>query len=120
MNELSKKIHRVNVLNGFYEDEKNIGEMLALIHSEVSEALEADRNNHYAVFTPSLLGSGYTDEQWKDVFNKHIKGSFEDEIADTIIRLLDLCAFKGINIEDHVTMKLKYNSMRPYKHGKKY
>lgn len=43
INELSKQIHENAKNKGFYEDEKNIGEMLCLIHSEVSEALEADR-----------------------------------------------------------------------------
>jgi 3-dehydroquinate synthase class II len=38
MNKIAKEIHAVNVKNGFYDDAKNIGEMLALIHSEVSEA----------------------------------------------------------------------------------
>ncbi len=51
INELAKKIHLNNIEKGFYEDEKNIGEILALIHSEVSEALEADRiGNHATCF----------------------------------------------------------------------
>ena len=43
INRLAKEIHKNNVSKGFYDKEKNIGEMLCLIHSEVSEALEADR-----------------------------------------------------------------------------
>ena len=43
MNKLSQTIYDNNVKKGFYDREKNIGEMLALIHSEVSEALECDR-----------------------------------------------------------------------------
>ena len=47
INELSKQIHENNKAKGFYDSEKNIGEMLALVHSEVSEALECDRKDKY-------------------------------------------------------------------------
>jgi hypothetical protein len=43
INKLSKEIHQNAKDKGFYDNEKNIGEMLCLIHSEVTEALEADR-----------------------------------------------------------------------------
>ena len=43
LNELAQEVHKGNVERGFYEGEKNIGEILMLIVSEVSEALEADR-----------------------------------------------------------------------------
>ena len=48
INELAKEIHENAKSKGFFDSEKNIGEMLCLIHSEVSEALEADRKGHYA------------------------------------------------------------------------
>ena len=47
LNELAKEIHAINVKNGFFEDKKNIGEMLMLTVSELSEALEADRKSRY-------------------------------------------------------------------------
>jgi len=53
-------------------------------------------------------------------FKNHIKDSFEDEIADAVIRLLDMCGGLRIDIDFHVTSKLMYNASRPYKHGKKY
>jgi len=46
--------------------------------------------------------------------------SFDFEIADTIIRLLDLCGAKDIDIEWHIEQKLKYNSTRERLHGKKF
>ena len=45
---------------------------------------------------------------------------FVVEIADAVIRLLDLSAGLGIDIDAHVCYKLEYNATRPYKHGKKY
>lgn len=47
INELARQIHANARSKGFYEGQVNIAERLCLIHSEVSEALEADRKNHY-------------------------------------------------------------------------
>lgn len=66
---------------------------LALVHSEVSEALEAVR-----------VG---------DLWN------FREEIADTFIRLLDMTAALGVDIEAEIRGKMLRNEMRPHKHGKR-
>jgi NTP pyrophosphatase (non-canonical NTP hydrolase) len=44
----------------------------------------------------------------------------EDELADIMIRVMALAAYKGINLESHIKAKMRYNSLREYKHGKKY
>lgn len=123
INNLACAIYERNVEKGFYEKEKNIGEMLCLIHSEVSEALEADRNRRYAMLTEPqrnvLMGWTGSDDFVKDYKDK-VKGSFEEEMADIFIRLLDMCAFKGIDIEFHVKAKMRYNLSREKYHGKKY
>ena len=94
--------------------------MLCLIHSEVSEALEADRKSHYTNSNMSVINGWVSDEDFKHHFENKVKNSFEDELADTIIRVLDLCAFKGIDIQAHIKAKMRYNALRPHKHGKKY
>lgn len=123
LNKLACAIYERNVEKGFYEKEKNIGEMLCLIHSEVSEALEADRNRSYATLTEPqrnvLMGWNGSDDFVKDYKDK-VKGTFEEEMADIVIRLLDMCAFKGIDIEFHVKAKMRYNMLREKYHGKKY
>ena len=127
INKLAQEIHEGNKARGFYEGEKNIGEMLCLVHSEISEALEADRKGKYFKQSPNINDFSSDNEfndvgerYWKIEFESSIKDTFEDEIADAIIRLLDLAAFKGIDIESHIKAKMRYNSLRPYKHGKKY
>ena len=55
-----------------------------------------------------------------DLYKDLVKGSFEEEMADIVIRVMDLCAFKNIDLEAHVKAKMRYNSLREYKHGKKY
>lgn len=127
LNELAKQIHENAVSKGFYEGEKNTGELLCLVHSEISEALEADRRGRY--YKPQFYfidELGYNIELIKDIygfkneFENAVKNTFEDELADAIIRILDICAFKGIDIESHIKAKIRYNSLREHKHGKKY
>lgn len=92
--ELTFAIHAVNVGNGFYDEPVNRGTFLALVHSEVSEALEADRKG---------------DEE-----------NFKEELADVIIRVLDRCGFENIDISKEVVKKMEANKRRGHKHGKRY
>lgn len=129
LNELAKSIHANNEIKGFWDggiEAKNIGEVIALIHSEASEALEADRKGHYAVKSFNLLNNCASIETaseklyFKQEFEVAIKNTFEDEMADLIIRVLDVCGAKKIDIDWHIEQKLRYNSLRPYKHNKAY
>lgn len=119
LNALAKQVHANAKYHGFFDKEKNIGEMLCLIHSEVSEALEADRKDRYSGVAVSIIYNN-SDELFQQNYRIAIKGTFEEEMADIIIRVLDMCAFKGIDIDAHVAAKMRYNSLREYKHGKKY
>jgi len=129
--ETIEKAHSMAKQKGFWEEEKrNIPQALLLIISEVSEATEALRKDHYAdkAAVESLsqdLELDRTDEEfmltainWKTSFEQGVKSSFEDEIADVAIRLFDLCGGLGIDLEKHIELKMMYNSVRGYKHGK--
>lgn len=120
LNALAAAINKDNVKKGFYEKPKNIGEMLCLIHSEVSEALEADRKNKYTVCNMQALNGWVMDTDFLENYKKKVKGTFEEEMADIFIRLLDLCAYKQIDLEQHVLAKIRYNLHREKYHGKKY
>ena len=130
MKDLIKKAHATAKEKGFWDTERNVSEMLMLIVSELAEAQEALRKDHYAkplsvVSLAHDLELANTDEEfelnipeWKERFEQHIKSSFEDEVADVAIRLFDLCGGMGIDLQKHIELKMKYNSMRGYKHGK--
>lgn len=121
INALACEIFERNVEKGFYEKPKNIAEMLCLIHSEVSEALEADRKDKYASFENiTFINCWKEDADFIKNYFEKVKGTFEEEMADIFIRVLDLCAYKGINIEQHVRAKMRYNLSREKYHGKKY
>lgn len=79
------------------------GDDIALIHSEVSEALEAYR----------IRGvEGYTDPDGKP-------DDVGSEFADVLIRLLDASAAYGIDLEAEYERKMAYNEKRPWRHGGK-
>ena len=93
--------HRPEYLDAYIRSE--IAEKLALIHSEVSEALECLRVGD--------MTTGTAAQSSKPV-------GFPSEIADVVIRVADLCGLLGIDLNKEVKMKMRYNRARPYKHGK--
>ena len=119
LNQLRDEIHENAKNKGFWDKERETGTLLMLCVSELAEAMEADRNGLYADL--ELIEKDkedFIDFKWS--FENSIKDTFEDELADTIIRILDLCGAKGIDIEKHIELKMKYNATRERMHGKKY
>ena len=119
LNELARQFHKRAKAKGFWDEERETGTLLMLIVSELSEALEADRKNKHSNM-PLFNFDVDTGDSFEDAFKKNIKDTFEDEIADVAIRLLDLVGKMGIDIEKHISLKMQYNATRPYKHGKEY
>ena len=122
INKLCEQAHRNAVAHGFYDDDIDehllFTRNIALIHSELSEALEADRNGHRADWEAYDKYDGRTTVE--DNFVRHIKDSVEDKLADAVIRIFDYCGHAGIDLERHIRVKMAYNALRPAKHNKKY
>jgi NTP pyrophosphatase (non-canonical NTP hydrolase) len=91
----------------------NIPEKLALIHSEVSEALEAYRDNDMGT---RLKVTGFNTDSELPVMKPV---GFPIELADVVIRVADLCGHLGIDLEDAIRVKHEYNRTRAYRHGGK-
>ena len=112
LNDLAFEVYQRNKEKGFWDKERNVGELLMLVTSELGEAMEAHRKGRVANLQDF--------ERKKMDFEEAIKDTFEDEISDAIIRLFDLAGGFGIDIEKHVAYKLAYNQTRERLHGKKY
>ena len=126
LTEFMKEVHENAVAHGWWEEERSFGDIIALCHSELSEALEeyrANRPNVYFVIKRVQDDGTIVPEIRTDWGNGDFAGEKPEgiatELADCIIRILDYCGHTGIDIETVMKMKHQYNKMRPYKHGGK-
>jgi NTP pyrophosphatase (non-canonical NTP hydrolase) len=115
--ETMTRAYEINKKNGFWERPVETGVRLMLVVSELAEALEADRHGRY--FDGGIGLMDLNDEDFKGEFQSDVKDTFEDELADAVIRLFDMCEGAHIDLPFHIEAKLRYNSLRPYKHGGK-
>lgn len=108
INEFCQECHSIAVAKGFYDEYyagkggpgRNQGELIALIHSELSECLEALRKGNPP--------------------DKHVPdySSAEVELADACIRIFDMAGYLGMNLGGAIKAKIEFNKTRPHKHGK--
>jgi len=102
IDEFGKRAHDMAVDKGFYDPAPNVPTLIALMHSELSEALESHRKGN----KPSKKIHGYS--------------QMDEEFADLMIRLLDACEYLNIPLGPAVIAKMDVNAKRPHKHGKEY
>ena len=171
-NKLAEEAHENAVKHGFWETKVSNEHCLMLVITEIAEMVEAHRVSRKAKTV------AYNDMPNKQIgFEKFIKNTLEDEMADIVIRLADLAGALGVNFDkmqpcryyrafskfsftenafalckglpkdaigiekriqfglDFITkwaqelnielaffvaQKMRYNKMRPYRHGKQY
>ena len=89
LNELAQQIFLDNKAKGFWSEQRSIAEILVLVQSEMFEALEADRKNRFSIKIPAYQSILALDN-FQDFFVDNIKDTVEDELADTVIRILDM------------------------------
>jgi len=88
-----KTCYKIAKEKGWWDKPRSDGEVIALMHSELSECLEAMRN-------------------------RHAKEAIAEELADCCIRIFDYCGHKKIDLEKALHKKIEKNKNRPYRHGK--
>lgn len=114
LDDLAEEIADISEFNGFWTPDK-IGDVgiiptkLALIHDEVSEALQVHREQY-----------DDSDEDVATVMTQLQEEDFTEELADIIIRVLDVAGYYDLEIGLAVTSKIEKNRGRTYKHGKRY
>ena len=177
---LQQRIWEIATAHGWHEQPISTEQYCRLIMTEMAEAIEADRNGRRAdmeSFNERMSNLDGSDECFKEMYKRYVKGSIEEEFADVVIRVLDMAqevhgdrmrwlgyypwgqvyhedksfienawyfireilnwgtmnisdsvSFMfdwaqdlGIDLWQHIEWKMKYNELRPYKHGgKKY
>lgn len=88
----SQDFHRRAVAKGFWDVPHTVGHYLMLAFGELSEAIEADRLGKWVKLTPEQIEElrGLDGAAYAQAFIRIVKDTVGDEIADAVIRLLDL------------------------------
>jgi NTP pyrophosphatase (non-canonical NTP hydrolase) len=115
LNDLAQQINDNARAHGFWDGERNFGEMIALTHSELSEALEEHRSGKPAEY----LSHQHCPPNDR-VTDTCKPAGVAVELADCIIRCLDMMHSLGVDIDAVVARKMVYNASRPFKHGRAY
>jgi NTP pyrophosphatase (non-canonical NTP hydrolase) len=100
-NDIAAAVQEIAISKGWWKGDRNDGEMIALMHAELSEALEGLRH-----------GNPISD---------HICGysAVEEELADVVIRIMDYAMSRKYQVANAIIAKIEFNRNRPYMHGGK-
>ncbi len=100
-NRLQNQANAIAVAKGWWKEPREDGTLIALMHAELSEALEYLRHdNPPSDHIPEFSG-------------------VEEEFADVIIRIMDLAGRHGWRVGEAIVAKMVFNNGREYKHGGK-
>ena len=122
--EAENEVYAVNQSNGWFDDSRTVGDDIALLHSEVSEAFEAYRDWGLGDMTDEKCkyqSDGEPAHSESKLLGMHLckPEGFGSELADILVRLLDTSRRHGIDLGHEFWRKLDYNRTRGHKHGGK-
>ena len=107
INEAVNEAYTNALEHGWHDQERSIGDLICLMHSELSEALEEHRNGKLP------------DEVYYNSEKPDKPEGIPVELADCIIRIFDFCGLHKIDLDSVIKLKMQYNKTRPYRHGNK-
>ena len=108
--EWQRRVHEQARRKGWYEEPvKTFGEFIVMIHKELSTAIEHFRREG--------LRSWYNPSKAVEGAPRGAPEGVAHDMADVVIRVLDLCEHYGIDLEAAMIEKHEYNAKRPHRHG---
>lgn len=105
--ELVNEAYEIADEHGWHEEVRQLPELMALLHTEISEAFEEWRDGHEPT------------EIYYNVEKPNKPEGIPIELADLMIRVFDICGMFGIDLDEAIRIKTEYNKTRPYRHGGK-
>lgn len=128
LNEWAKEVHENAVAHGWWDEPRSFGEIVALCHSELSEALEEYRSGQPLVYCDAIKTNAACSDTGENActgaeclkcFTSRKPEGMAVEMIDCMIRILDWCGKEGIDVDAIMQAKHEYNRTRPYRHGGK-
>lgn len=139
INEWRDRVHTTAVEKGWWEPQevwvslpepeghqeygkaqRSFGDLIALVHSELSEALEEHRAGRSPEYLYYRHANGSVVNRPESYPERMVKPEgIPAELADVIIRVLDIAGYYGIDIEHAMLVKARYNESRSHRHGGK-
>jgi NTP pyrophosphatase (non-canonical NTP hydrolase) len=117
---MASEVGACNKEKGWYDNARTFGDDIALLHSEVSEMLEAFRVHGLSDATEQYEHVEYLDLEHSGIPLRPIKPEgVGSEAADVLVRLLDTCSRYDIDLFAEWRRKMDYNWTRPIRHGGK-
>lgn len=107
LNKLRDKAYQCAVAHGWHEENLSDEHFLCLVISELMEAVEADRKGNHA--DTDAFNKYYNRIDFKENFERQIKGTVEEELADACIRLLDLAGLRNVDLGEVTLDELKHS-----------
>lgn len=122
INQLIFRAHETATEKGWWSHDRTFGDQIALMHSELSEALEEFRKGvlFNEIYRDNGVGGRHPFEIAKKLEGVDAKPEgIAVEFADVLIRIFDTCGQYNIPLAKALEAKLEYNKSRPYRHGGK-
>jgi len=128
LNEWAKEVHENAVAHGWWDEPRSFGEIVALCHSELSEALEEYRSGQPLVYCDAIKTNAACSDTGENActgaeclkcFTSRKPEGMAVEMIDCMIRILDWCGKEGVDVDAIMQAKHEYNRTRPYRHGGK-
>lgn len=122
INELVQEAHLNAKVHGWHDEQRSFGDLIALCHTELSEALEEFRKGHQPSNTRyDCKAQKSTVDCDSDCgscdFGK--PQGIPSELADVCIRIFDMAGLYGIDLDQAIAEKMNFNRNRPFRHGGK-